>query len=443
MKSSLSRVILASAAGSALEWYDFFIYGTAAALVFGDLFFPKMDPTNATLAAFATFGVGFFARPFGGLVFGHFGDRIGRKPMLVITLLLVGGGTFLMGFLPSYEQVGIWSPILLVLLRVVQGFGAGAEYGGAVILAVEYAPPGKRGLFGSWAPIGVTIGNLLAAGVFAVVSQLPKEQFLSWGWRVPFLLSIILIGLGLVIRARVQETPVFTAVVSKRKPLKLPILTAISRHPREFLVVLGARMAENGLGYLYPVFALNYMVNTLQLPKGTVLAGFVLASFLKCLTIPLFSLLSDRIGRRPVYGGAAVFQLLFAFPFFWLVDTRDMALVWTAIIIAEAIGNAGLFGPQAAYFAELFGPRLRFSGFAFARELGSILAGGPAPFLAGLLVIWGGGSPWYVAVYIAVLSLITAIAIASGPETYRNDITADHVDDRDVTPAVLAARPIG
>ena len=426
---ALGRVMLASAIGSALEWYDFFIYGTAAALVFNELFFPKLDPRIGTLAAFATFGVGFFARPFGGLVFGHFGDRIGRKPMLVVTLLLVGVATFLIGLIPSYASIGILAPILLVVLRLLQGFGAGAEYGGAVIFAVEYAPEGRRGLFGSWAPIGVTVGNLLAAAVFAIVTLLSKEDLLSWGWRIPFLLSAILVALGLYIRVSVAETPVFTEVAQQRKPLKAPVLNAIRRHPRSFLVVIGSRMAENGLGYLFPVFGLSYVVQQLPLPKSVALFGVILSQFLSLFTIPLFSALSDRLGRRPIYLGAALFSAAWAFPFFALCETKEPWLIWLAFVGASAIGVSGMFGPQAAYYSELFGPRVRFGGFAFARELGSILAGGPAPFLAASLLDWAGGRPWWVAAYIIVLSPITAAAITIGPETHRGDIAAEHPDD--------------
>ena len=434
--SSLGRVMLASAIGSALEWYDFFIYGTAAALVFNELFFPKLDPRIGTLAAFATFGVGFFARPFGGLVFGHFGDRIGRKPMLVVTLLLVGVATFLIGLIPSYASIGILAPILLVVLRLLQGFGAGAEYGGAVIFAVEYAPEGRRGLFGSWAPIGVTVGNLLAAAVFAIVTLLSKEDLLSWGWRIPFLLSAILVALGLYIRVSVAETPVFTEVTQQRKPLKAPVLDAIRRHPRSFLVVIGSRMAENGLGYLFPVFGLSYVVQQLHLPKSVALFGVILSQFLSLFTIPLFSALSDRLGRRPVYLGAALFSAAWAFPFFILCETKESWLIWLAFVGASAIGVSGMFGPQAAYYSELFGPRVRFGGFAFARELGSILAGGPAPFLAASLLDLAGGRPWWVAAYIIVLSLITAAAISIGPETHRGDIAAEHPDDIVPSPSV-------
>ncbi len=426
MNANLRRVLLASAVGSALEWYDFFIYGTAAALVFGDLFFPKVDAHTGTLLSFATFGVGFFARPFGGMVFGHLGDKIGRKPVLVITLLLVGVGTFLIGVLPTYEQAGILAPILLVVLRLIQGFGAGAEYGGAVLLAVEHAPPGKRGFFGSWAPIGVTAGLLLANAVFALFTLLPQDQFLSWGWRMPFLLSIILIAFGLYIRARVTETPVFQEAVAKHKPVRSPVLDAVAKHPREFLVVIGARLAENGLGFLFPLFTLSYLTKTLHMPKTPVLLCMMFGYAVSMFTIPMFSALSDRIGRRTVYMGAAIFCALFSFPYFWMINTQNIFLIGLAFLLAVAVGIAGMFGPQAAYFAELFSTRLRYSGFAFARELGSLLAGGPAPFLSAALVAWTGGLTG-VAIYVVVLSLLTAIALYFGPETYRSDISAEPV----------------
>jgi MFS transporter, MHS family, shikimate and dehydroshikimate transport protein len=429
MDAKVKRVLWASAVGSALEWYDFFIYGTASALVFGALFFPKLDPDVGTLAAFATFGVGFVARPLGGMVFGHLGDKIGRKPILVFTLLLVGGGTFLIGLLPTYESIGLWAPALLVILRLVQGFGAGAEYGGAVLLAVEHAPPGKRGLFGSVAAIGVTAGNLLAAGVFALFAALPREEFLSWGWRIPFLLSIVLVVIGFYIRARVSETPVFSETLNKKKPLKSPVFEAVRQHPREFLVVLGSRLAENGLGFLFPVFALNYLTKNLQMTKSTVLTGIMTAYFLSLFTIPAFAALSDRIGRRPVYMGAAIFSALFAFPFFGLAMTQNAWLVGIAFVLALAVGVNGMFAAQAAYYAELFSTRLRYSGFAFARELGSLLAGGPAPFVSALLVIWAGGTPWGVALYMVVLSVLTAVAIYFGPETYKTDIRVEAIKD--------------
>jgi MFS transporter, MHS family, shikimate and dehydroshikimate transport protein len=440
----LRHVMLAAAAGSALEWYDFFIYGAASALVFGPLFFPKFDPAVGVLASFATFAVGFLARPFGGLFFGHFGDKWGRKPMLVATLLLVGGSTFMIGLLPTYAQVGIWAPVLLLLLRLAQGFGAGAEYGGAVIMAVEFAPPGRRGLFGAFAPMGTTAGNALAGAVFFLVTLLAKGQLLTWGWRVPFLVSIVLLGLGLYIRAKVSETPVFQAARARRPPLKLPAIEAVRRNPRNFLVVVGARLAENALGYLYPVFGLSYIINTLGMPRGVAISGVILGNIALVCGLVGFAWLSDRIGRRPVYIFGALFSAACAFPFFLLVNTREPLLIYAAFIIEMGIGSGAMFGPQAVYFAELFGPRLRYSGFAFARELGSIIAGGPSPLIAAALVGWMSGAPWGVACYVIVLCIITTFAVWCGPETYRSDITADDVQDCEprTAPASLLLNPV-
>ena len=430
MKNGLRQVLLAAAVGSALEWYDFFIYGAASALGFGPLFFPKFDPAAGVLASFATFAVGFLARPFGGLFFGHFGDRWGRKPMLVATLLLVGGSTFAIGLLPTYAQAGIWAPILLLFLRLLQGFGAGAEYGGAVVMAVEFAPPGKRGLYGAFAPMGTTAGNALAGGVFWLVTALFKNDLLTWGWRIPFLVSLLLLALGVYIRARVSETPVFLATAKKRPPLRLPALEAVRRSPRNFLVVVGARLAENALGYLYPVFGLSYIINTLHLPRETAIAGVILGNVALGCGLVFFANLSDRIGRRPVYIFGALFSALCAFPFFLAVNTRQPLLIDLAFIVEMGIGSGAMFGPQAVYFAELFGPRLRYSGFAFARELGSIIAGGPAPLIAATLVAWMAGAPWGVCLYVIALCAVTAFAVWCGPETYRSDITADDVQDR-------------
>ena len=436
-RTSLARVAFASAVGSALEWYDFFIYGTAAALVFNQAFFPKFDPAVGTLAAFATFGVGFVARPFGGLFFGHFGDRLGRKPMLVATLLLVGIGTFLIGLLPTYARAGVWAPAALVVLRLVQGFGAGAEYGGAVIFAVEHAPPGRRGVYGSWAPIGVVVGNLLAVGVFALVSLLAAREIYRLG------LAAAVPDLDRADRSWAlcprpgRRNPDFHR--SGRRARADPAARRRGDPPpsRSFVVVIGARLAENGLGYLFPVFGLSYVAGTLHLPREVGLLGVLLGNAFAIAGVAYFSWLSDRVGRRPVYLGGALFSAAFAFPFFWLVNTRSTALIVLAFVCAMAIGGAAMFGPQAAYFSELFGPRLRYSGFAFARELGSILAGGPAPFLSALLVLRMGGKPWGVALYIIALSLITAASIWIGPETFTADPHAEH----EPRPAQRGRRP--
>ena len=430
------RVILAACVGSALEWYDFFLYGTAAALVFGPLFFPKSDPLVGTLLSFLTFGVGFVVRPLGGIFFGILGDKLGRKPVLVATLLLIGGGTTLIGVLPTYATAGGWAPLMLVALRVLQGLGAGAEYGGAVILLVEYAPAGKRGFWGSFAPLGVSIGNLLAAGAFALATMLPQDQFLSWGWRVPFLASVVLIGVGVFVRFRVMETPVFQeAVEKKHKREANPAMAALRINTRSFFVVLGARMAENGLGYLFPVFGLTYVTTMLGMARGEVLSALMISYVAQLFGIVGFAALSDKVGRRPVYIFGALAGIALAFPFFMMVGTRNWAMITAAFCLAQAVVVGGMFGPQAAYFAELFPPQRRFAGFAFARELGSLLAGGPAPFVATALVAWAGGQWWPVACYIIVLSSITAFAVWCGPETYQDDIASE-----DIGEAVLGVR---
>lgn len=339
--TSRLRVILAASIGSALEWYDFFLYGTAAALVFGELFFPKSDPVVGTLLSFLTFGVGFVVRPFGGLLFGILGDRYGRKPVLVATLLMIGIGTTAIGFLPTYAQIGVWAPILLVAMRVIQGLGAGAEYGGAVIYLVENAPPKHRGFWGGFAPLGVSVGNLLAAGAFALVTMLPREALMSWGWRLPFLASFLLIVVGIFVRMRITETPVYTeAVVKRGKVESNPAMEALRQHPRNFFVVLGARMAENGLGYFFPVFGLSYVITTLGVPKAEALSALMLAFTVELFAILGFAALSDRIGRRPVYMFGALAGVALAFPFFWMVGTKEWIMIALAFILARAVVTA-------------------------------------------------------------------------------------------------------
>jgi MFS family permease len=367
-------------------------------------------------------------RPIGGIVFGILGDRVGRKPVLVTTLLMIGGGTTLIGALPTYASIGEWAPILLVGLRVLQGLGAGAEYGGAVILLVEYAPAGRRGFWGSFAPMGVSIGNLLAAGAFALVALLPQDQLMTWGWRVPFLASAILIAVGVYVRLRVMETPVFRQAVEQRHLREAnPAMAALRLNTRNFFVVLGARMAENGLGYLFPVFGLTYVTKMLGMAQSAALNALMVAYVVELLAIVGWSILSDRVGRRPVYLFGAVAGIALAFPFFLLVGTRQWVYVALAFILARGLVTSAMFGPQAAYFAELFPPQRRFAGFAFARELGSLLAGGPAPFVATALVGWSSGAWWPVACYIVLLSAITAVSIWCGPETYRDNIAAEQI----------------
>jgi metabolite-proton symporter len=419
--NSVRLVAVASLVGTTIEWYDFFLYGTAAALVFNRLFFPTFDPLAGTLLAFGTYAVGFVARPVGGIIIGHYGDKIGRKSMLVLTLVIMGVATFLIGLLPTYDQIGAWAPAALVLLRVAQGFGVGGEWGGAVLMAVEHAPPGRRGFYGSWPQVGVPAGLLLSTAVFTLFTQMPDEQFLSWGWRVPFLISILLVGVGLLIRVRILETPAFERIKAAAVEARQPIVEVLRTYPRQVLLAMGARFAENGGFYIFSAFVLTYATQRVKIDQQVVLNGILLGAACELFAIPLFGALSDRVGRRPVYLFGAIVTAAFAFPLFWMLDTGSTPLIWLGLVIAFVFAHAAMYAPQAAFLSELFGTRVRYSGASLGAQLASVFAGAPAPIIATSLLQagYGGGA---IATYVVALAAITIVSVLAASETHRNEI---------------------
>ena len=414
--SSPALVAFASFIGTAVEWYDFFLYGAATALVFNFLFFPQGDPAVATIAAFGVYAVGFFARPVGGIVCGHFGDKIGRKSMLVLTLLLMGVATFLIGLLPGYAVIGIWAPILLVALRVVQGFGVGGEWGGAILMAVEHAPAEKRGFYGSWAQMGVPAGLLLSTAVLHLLSGLSGDNFLTWGWRIAFLISIVLVGVGLFIRTSVVESEDFTRVKETHKVVRLPIVEVLTKHRRAVLIAMGARLAENGGFYMFSVFVLTYGTQVAGFTASQVLSAVFIGSALEMCTIPIYGALSDRFGRKPLYLLGATLTALLAFPFFWLLDTQTIWGLNLAVILGLPVAHAAMYGPQASFFSELFSPEIRYSGASLGYQLASVFAGGLAP-LAAVAILKSTGQFWPVSLMIIGMCVVTFIAVAVASET--------------------------
>jgi MHS family shikimate/dehydroshikimate transporter-like MFS transporter len=421
---SIRQVAFASFIGTAVEWYDYFLYATAAALVFNGLFFPNFAPLTGTLASFATFGVGFVARPIGGVVFGHFGDRIGRKSMLVITLLLMGGATFLIGCLPTFETAGILAPILLVVLRFVQGFAVGGEWGGAILMAVEHAPEEERNFYASWPQLGSPAGLILSTAIFTAFSSLPEDQFLSWGWRVPFLLSIVLIGVGLFIRLRVLESPTFRRVRELGVAVRVPLVEVLKRYPLAALLSVGVVLVNIGGFYLVVTFTLAYATEELGVGRNVTLIGLLLAGVAEIAGILLLARMADRIGRRPVALGSAAVVTLFAFPFFWLVDTASAPLIWLAMSFWTFSAGA-LYGVTGSFISELFDARVRYSGISLGYQMAGVLGGAVAPLLATYLVQQSGGDSWPVAAYLFVMSLVSLLAVFFAADRFRVAIDED------------------
>ena len=420
----LRLTLVSSFIGTALEWYDFYLYGTAAALIFNHLFFPQLTPLIGTLAAFASYGVGFLIRPLGGLFFGYIGDKYGRRPVLIWTLLLMGLSTTAIGLLPGYASIGIAAPIGLTLLRMLQGFGAGAEFSSAITLCAEKAPSRHRGFYASWSGVGIGCGVLLSAGAFAIAQRLPPEDFSSWGWRVPFLASMLAVLVGLLIRLYVSESPVFKKLEKRRKLVRAPFVTVWKDSRRNFLVALGARMAENTAGFFLQVWTLSYVTQTLHVPNSVPVTGVLLGSGIGMITIPLFGALSDRIGRKTVYIGGTLLFGICMFPYFWLLNTGNPLLIILSMIFMISIVNYSMFSVQAAYFVELFDSRTRVTAISMSREISSIFAGGLAPVIASGLLIWSDGKFSSVAWYMIAVSIITAVALLFGPETRGKDIDA-------------------
>lgn len=404
------RVAVASFIGTTIEWYDYFIYGSAAALVFAPQFFPTTDPVTGTLAAFATFAVGFIARPIGGVVMGHFGDRVGRKSMLVWSMMLMGAATVAIGLLPNYASIGVAAPIALVVLRFIQGLGVGGEWGGAVLMAVEFAPRNRRALYGAFPQMGLPAGIIVANLVFLFVgATVTPEAFASWGWRIPFLLSAALIFVGLALRLKIGESPAFTSVKAEDTRADRPIVEVLRRHWRALLLASAASIAAPALGYLVLVYMLSYGVQVLNLPRGTMLWLIVLGSTVWLIMIAAAAVAADRIGRKPVFLAGALAVTLWAFPFFLLVDTASPPLILLAFAVGTA-GIAGMAGPQATLVAALFPATVRYSGASLAYQVGSILGGALAPIIATALYAATGTST-LIAAYMAALGAISFLAL--------------------------------
>ncbi len=426
--AQLRKAVIASTIGTAIEWYDFFLYGTAAGLVFGKLYFPNEAPLAGTLLAFGTYFIGFVARPVGAAIFGHYGDRIGRKATLIATLLFMGIATFLVAFVPTYASIGIWGAVILTVLRALQGIGVGGEWGGSVLLAMEWARThGQRGLVASWPQFGVPCGLLLSTIAVTVFSAWSGDQFLVWGWRIPFALSIILVGVGLWIRLGILETPVFQKLLDQDKIEKAPILEVIKKQPREIILSALIRLSEQAPFYVFTAFVFSYTVGTLHMSRNFILTAVSAAAVVSFVSIPLSGHISDRIGRRKMYLIGVVVTGLFGFLYFGMVDTAIPSAVFIAIVLS-LIPHDIQYGPQAALIAESFTPRLRYSGASLGYQLASVIAGGPAPIIAVALFAYY-HTGYAIAIYIAGCAVVSAVAAAFMPDYTGQDISEEYDED--------------
>ena len=429
--TSMGKIAFASFIGTAIEFYDFYIYGTAAALVLGGVFFPEATPLRGTLLAFATFAVGFAARPLGGIVFGHYGDRVGRKAMLIFSLLVMGVATFLIGLLPGYAAIGITAPVLLVILRFLQGVGLGGEWGGAVLMATEHAPTDKRGFYSSFPQVGPAVGFLLSSGLFLLLTvSLSEEQFNAWGWRIPFLLSIVLVVIGLYVRITIAETPIFKRAMETQTRARVPFLDMVRTYPIVLALTSGGILLAYVLFYIITTFSLSYGTTLLGLPSSTVLYCTMIAVGLMGVGVPIFAVLSDKMGRRRLCLGAAVLAGLWAFPLFWLFNTGRPILIALGFSVGMII-FAMLYGPMGAFLPELYGTRLRYSGAAVSYNLGGVLGGALAPIIATQLLASTGAS-WAISVYILAMAVVTFVSVFLLSETYLTDLSELRCEEREL-----------